>query len=92
MFYDKYSESDFFFLRQIQNIFFSNIGNQIICLEKTLTPPPFKLNGRSLSYVPLLKNWENLILPFVIFSTNVIHRELHLHHWIQLRQWFFFLF
>ena len=32
--YDKNSESDFFFLRQNQNIFFSNIGNQNIFLEK----------------------------------------------------------
>ena len=50
--YDKNSESDFFFLlHQNQNIFFSNIGNQNIFLEKTITPPPpsFKLNGRSLN-------------------------------------------
>jgi hypothetical protein len=47
--YDKNSESDyFFFLHQNQNIFFSNIGNQNIFLEKKHTPPPFKLNGRSL--------------------------------------------
>ena len=46
--YDKNSESDyFFFLHQNQNIFFSNIGNQNIFLEKNITPP-FKLNGRSL--------------------------------------------
>ena len=33
--YDKNSESDyFFFLHQNQNIFFSNIGNQNIFLEK----------------------------------------------------------
>ena len=50
-FYDKNSESDYFsFLHQNQNIFFSNIGNQNIFLEKNHTPPPplFKLNGRSL--------------------------------------------
>ena len=40
----------FFFLHQHQNIFFSNIGNQNIFLEKNHNPPPpFKLNGRSLS-------------------------------------------
>jgi hypothetical protein len=39
--------SDFFFLHQNQNIFFSNIGNQNIFLEKTTTP--FKLNGSSLT-------------------------------------------
>ena len=46
--YDKNSESDFFFffLHQNQNIFFSNIGNQNIFLEKNHTPP-FMLNGRS---------------------------------------------
>jgi hypothetical protein len=37
----------FFFLHQIQNIFFSNIGNQNIFLVKNHNPP-FKLNGRSL--------------------------------------------
>ena len=46
--YDKNSESDyFFFLHQNHNIFFSNIGNQIIFLEKNHNPT-FKLNGRSL--------------------------------------------
>jgi hypothetical protein len=39
--YDKNSESDyFFFLHQNQNIFFSNIGNHNIFLEKKHTPPP----------------------------------------------------
>ena len=44
----------FFFLHQNLNIFFSNIGNQNIFLEKKThnppppPPPPFKLNGRSL--------------------------------------------
>jgi hypothetical protein len=35
----------FFFLHQNQNIFFSNIGNQNIFLEKTITPspPPFQV-------------------------------------------------
>jgi hypothetical protein len=48
--YDKNSELDFvFFLHQNQNIFFSNIGNPNIFLEKKHTPPPFKLNGPSLS-------------------------------------------
>ena len=41
--YDKDSESDFFFLHQNQNIFFSNIGNQNIFLEKKHNPA-----GRSL--------------------------------------------
>ena len=39
--YDKNSESDyFFFLHQNKNIFFSNIGNQNIFLEKNHNPPP----------------------------------------------------
>jgi hypothetical protein len=38
--YDKNSESDFFFLHQNHNIFFSNIGNQNIFLEKNITSPP----------------------------------------------------
>jgi hypothetical protein len=36
-----------FFLHQNQNIFFNNIGNQNIFLEKNHNPP-FKLNGPSL--------------------------------------------
>ena len=39
----------FFFLHQNQNIFFSNIGNQNIFLEKNHNPPPFKLDGHSLT-------------------------------------------
>jgi len=40
----------FFFLHHNRNIFFSNIRNQNIFLEKNHNPPlPFKLNGRSLS-------------------------------------------
>jgi hypothetical protein len=43
-FYDKNSESDFFFfLYQNQNIFFSNIGNQNIFLEKNHNPPPLQI-------------------------------------------------
>ena len=39
--YDKKSESYyFFFLHQNRNIFFSNIGNQNIFLEKKHNPPP----------------------------------------------------
>jgi hypothetical protein len=38
--YDKNSESDFFFfLHRNQNIFFSNIGNQNIFVEKYHNPP-----------------------------------------------------
>ena len=51
--YDKNSEIHFFFLHQNQNIFFSNIGNQNIFLEKN-HKPPFKLNGRSFTAVELL--------------------------------------
>ena len=49
----------FFFLHQNQNIFFSNIGNQIIFLEKNHNPP-FKLNGRSLSKVKI-KNAQKIL-------------------------------
>ena len=37
--YDKNSETDFFSLHQNQNIIFSNIRNQNICLEKNHNPP-----------------------------------------------------
>ena len=40
----------FFFLHQNQNIFVSNIRNQNGFLEKkNITPPPWKLNGPSLT-------------------------------------------
>jgi hypothetical protein len=51
-----------FFLHQIQNIFFSNIGNQNIFLEKK-TYPPFKLNGRSLRKGQILFGKHIVILP-----------------------------
>jgi hypothetical protein len=41
------NQINFVFLHQNQNIFFTNIGNQNIFLEKNHNPP-FKLNGRSL--------------------------------------------
>ena len=48
--YDENPESDycFFFLHQNHNLFFSNIRNQNIFLEKN-RDPPCKLNGPSLS-------------------------------------------
>ena len=77
--YDKNSESDYFFpLHQNQNIFFSNIGNQNIFLEKNHTPPPpFKLNGRSLSVlIFLVTHGKCDFLPTfwvgMFFSTDVI--------------------
>ena len=52
-FYDKNSESDyFFFLHQNQNIFFSNIGNQNICLEKKHNPPPLQVTWSFPKYDP----------------------------------------
>ena len=36
----------FFFLHQYQNIFFSNIGNQNIFLEKNITPLPPPLEAK----------------------------------------------
>ena len=44
----------FIFLHQNQNIFFSNIGNQNIFLEKNHNPP-FKLNGCSLNTMQVVK-------------------------------------
>ena len=46
----------FYSLHQKQNIFFSNIGNQNIFLEKKHNPPPFKLNGRFLIPIRNSKN------------------------------------
>ena len=79
--YDKNSESGyFFFLHQNQNIFFSNIGNQNIFLEKNHNPP-FKLNGRSLThcatrtlgtlvYLQLLLNFHKLWQKMQIIITT----------------------
>ena len=65
--YDKNSESDFFFLHQHQNIFFSNIGNQNIFFRKKNITPPFKLNGRSLIHI--LSN-ANLLLIWALCVWN----------------------
>ena len=45
--YDKNSERNFVFPPPKSDFFFSNIGNQNICLEKNHNPP-WKLNGPSL--------------------------------------------
>jgi hypothetical protein len=58
----------FLFLHQNQNIFFSNIGNQNIFLEKNHNPPPpFKLNGRSLTV--LLQDSKLFIFMYAIALT-----------------------
>jgi hypothetical protein len=59
----------FFFLHQNHNIFFSNIGNQNIFLEKNITPPPFKLNGR---YLRFFKDFTNLDVLFLNFLALLI--------------------
>ena len=70
--YDKNSESDyFFFLHQNHNIFFSNIGNQNIFLEKNHNPP-FKLNGRSLIDMLDAKSAFD-----VVRHTNLIRKLYH---------------
>ena len=45
----------FFFLHQNQNIFFSNIGNQNIILEKNHNPL-FKLNSRGSMWISQVPN------------------------------------
>ena len=75
----------FFFLHQNQNIFFSNIMNQNNFLEKnhnTPPPPPFKLNGRSLStdlyklYInPLLDRLQDVGIGLKIRNINVNNTE-----------------
>ena len=55
-----------FFLHQNQNIFFSNIGNQNIFLEKNHNPP-WKLNGLSLRlYCVCSATIRNLLINFTI--------------------------
>jgi hypothetical protein len=78
--YDKNSESDFFFLHQKQNIFFSNVGNQNIFLEKNHNPPPFKLNGRSLTSCYFTSTC--LVLEISLFGSIVVrHRSNVFHIW-----------
>ena len=75
-----------FFLHQNQNIFFSNIENQNIYLEKNHNPPPsFKLNGSSPSfhlYVSsektvittahfIFKQWYKLKVDLFCLSTKI---------------------
>jgi hypothetical protein len=65
----------FFFLHQNQNIFFSNIGNQNIFLEKKHIPPPFKLNGRSLIRIGLLRIWFTSIHCILSFPPSTIPKN-----------------
>jgi hypothetical protein len=79
--YDKNSESDYFFsLHQNQNIFFSNIGNQNIFLEKNHNPlpPPFKLNGRSLTVGTIPKSYIKIVERCKI-DTHVAHKYMIAH-------------
>ena len=77
--YDKNSESDyFFFLHQNQNIFFSNIGNQNICLEKKTITPPCKLNGRSLREGAInLCVGGIVLLPYICLFMSLNHFQMH---------------
>ena len=62
-----------FFLYQHQNIFFSNIGNQNIFLEKkTIPPSPLKLNGRSLRLFQKRVVYTKLYIYVYIFGNRSI--------------------
>jgi hypothetical protein len=84
--YDKNSESDFFFLHQNQNIFFSNIGNQNIFLEKNHTPSsvkwsfPNKKIFQALVYVLKLFISYDLRASFVCRSIILVY-NLWVHQW-----------
>jgi hypothetical protein len=90
--YDKNSESDyFFFLHQNQNIFFSNIGNQNIFLEKNITPP---LQVKwSFPYEDLLQKFKlpslkiRRIRTIAIETFKIIHRKSpqYLHDLVDIK-------
>ena len=63
----------FFFLHQDQNIFFRNIGNQNMLLEKKHNPS-FKLNGRSLSGRPVCDDDSRKVLIAPVDVTLIIRR------------------
>jgi hypothetical protein len=72
MLYDKHSESDYFFSStKIRIVFSATLGNHI---------PPFKLNGRSLSWQDktCLEYDNDKIVLQILFcanSSNVIHQQ-----------------
>jgi hypothetical protein len=69
--YDKNSESDyFFFLHQNQNIFFSNIGNQNIFLEKNITPLQVKWS------FPYMSKTLNQIFFFLHQNLNIFFSNI----------------
>jgi hypothetical protein len=71
--YGKNSELDFFFfLHQNQNIFFSNIGNQNIFLEKNHTPPPFQVKWSFPKITYVLNIWFYPFKVYSIFTCNPI--------------------
>jgi hypothetical protein len=72
----------FYFLHQHQNIFFSNIGNKNIFLEKKnitppTPPPPCKLNGRSLRQTAIQNavTVESMVWNVLSLALNV--EEIH---------------
>ena len=79
--YDKFFESDyFFFLHQNQNIFFSNIGNQNIFLEKNHNPP-CKLNGRALRCLVDVDHLASVVFICVIACKLLHFNRLLWNHW-----------
>ena len=73
--YDKNSESDFFFLHQNQNIFFSNIGNQNIFLEKKHNPPPLVLVVAGVRYIydGMAIRWWTILYIITIFVLVLLY-------------------
>jgi hypothetical protein len=70
--YDKNSETDFFSLHQNQNIAFSSIGNQNICLEKNHTLPPLR-HQMQREHAQIMKITNDFFNPISAFAqTNLI--------------------
>jgi hypothetical protein len=78
----------FFFFHQNQNIFFSNIGNENIFLEKKHTPPPhpFKLNGRSLRQTAIQNTVTAESMVWNVLSLALNAEEIHVATCLGMRR------
>ena len=93
--YDKNSESDyFFFLHQNQNIFFSNIGNQNIFLEKNHNLPlqvkwSFLTNSRFGDFVvriyPIVLEIKDTTDTYSSASYLYLHLEIDSEGWLRTK-------
>jgi hypothetical protein len=87
--YDKYSESDYFFIPPPKSeYFFQQLWeSEYFFYKKKHNPPLFKLNGRSLSLFSLVVDTSSVSILYIIISLAsflLFDKGLHLSLWSML--------